>query len=284
MVMRIPATETRSLEQIREHYNIEKELSNRLRSASKSERRQLYRSVYDELYQRVSHHPLLERTAQEDAKADVVAGQIGLLKRFLNPRVVFLELGAGDCALSLEVSKYVNKVYAVEVSEVIATNGMNRPQNFELIISDGCTIPVPDNSVDVAFSYSLMEHLHPEDAVEQLEHLYNALAPGGVYVCVTPNRLSGPTDISGYFDDVATGFHLKEYTITELSSLLKKVGFRSTSITARVKGLALMLSTFPFTCAEAVLERLPRSWGTRIAHQSLCSRLLNIRMVATKGK
>ena len=39
-----------------------------------------------------------------------------------------------------------------------------------------------------------------------LANLYRALKPGAVYVCITPNRLSGPHDISLYFDSVATGF------------------------------------------------------------------------------
>ena len=70
-----------------------------------------------------------------------------------------------------------------------------------------------------------MEHLHPDDAFEQLENIYRALTPGGVYICVTPNRLSGPHDISSLYDEVATGFHLKEYSISELHSLFRRVGF-----------------------------------------------------------
>ena len=63
-----------------------------------------------------------------------------------------------------------------------------------------------------------MEHLHPDDALEQLQNIYSALVPGGIYLCITPNRLSGPQDVSRDFDMVATGFHLKEYTISELSN------------------------------------------------------------------
>ena len=74
-----------------------------------------------------------------------------------------------------------------------------------------------------------MEHLHPDDAVDQLKNIYNALVNGGKYICITPNRLTGPHDISKYFDNVATGFHLKEYTVTELSGLFREVGFSDCS-------------------------------------------------------
>jgi SAM-dependent methyltransferase len=52
-----------------------------------------------------------------------------------------------------------------------------------------------------------MEHLHPDDASEQLANVYRALKPGGVYCCVTPNRISGLHDIPVYFDTVSQGLH-----------------------------------------------------------------------------
>jgi SAM-dependent methyltransferase len=116
-------------------------------------------------------------------------------------------------------------VYALDVSaEITRTDTL--PANFSLILSDGTTIDVPPDSITVAYSNQLMEHLHPDDALEQLSNIYRALAPGGIYICVTPNRLTGPHDISRHFDPVATCLHLKEYTNTELMALLRRVGFR----------------------------------------------------------
>jgi hypothetical protein len=51
----------RTAEQIREHYEIEKQLASRLRMAGKAERRTLYAALYDELYRRVPHHPQLTK-------------------------------------------------------------------------------------------------------------------------------------------------------------------------------------------------------------------------------
>jgi predicted SAM-dependent methyltransferase len=91
------------------------------------------------------------------------------------------------------------------------------------------SIPVEAGSVNVIYSDQLMEHLHPEDAIEQLQNIYNALAPGGVYICHTPNQLSGSHDVSGCYDEIATGFHLHEYLVTELYALFKKIGFSQIS-------------------------------------------------------
>lgn len=215
----------RTPEQRREHYEIERALADRLRYASKEERKELYASVYNELFQRVAHHPQL-LLKQDAARRDrIVADQLRLLRPFLKPGQTFLEIGAGDCRLSFAVARLVRQVYAVDVSQEIVRSH-EVPENFALILSDGTSVPVPPESVDLAYSNQLMEHLHPEDAVAQLQQIYAALAPGGRYLCITPNRLSGPHDVSRFFDEEATCLHLKEYTSGELADLMRSAGFR----------------------------------------------------------
>lgn len=211
---------SRTLAQIREHYEIEKELANKLRNSLREERKSLYGTLYDELFQRVPLHPQLTQKQSAQDMLKEAKHQLSFLRRFLEKEAIFLEIGPGDCALSFAVADRVKKVYGTDVSAEITKN-LECPRNFELILSDGSSIPLPANSVNVVYSNQLMEHLHPDDAVEQLTHIYRVLAKQGKYVCVTPNRLSGPHDVSGYFDKVATGFHLKEYTHRDLSDLFK---------------------------------------------------------------
>src|SRR6185503_12322595 len=196
-------------EQIRRHYLVEKELAAQLRAATKEDRRQLYTSLYDELFRRVPDHPQISLKHQASSQRSL-NHRLTLLRRHLHPGVTYLEIGPGDCSLAIAVAKLVRKVYAVDVSNEI-TREVQLPDNFELVISDGSSIPAPPGSVDVAYSDQVMEHLHPDDAMDQLRNVYESLAPGGLYICITPNRLSGPHDVSQYFEDVATGFHLKEY-------------------------------------------------------------------------
>ena len=281
MPLRIPQDEPRTLEQLREHYLIEKQLADRLRASSREQRRHLYTDLYDDLYERVPLHPQLRRKADSKAQATAVSEKMRLLRPFLRPGSTFLEAGPGDCALSLEAAKFVKKVYAVDVSERI-TEGFTAPSNFELIISDGCSIPVPDKTVNVAYSNQLIEHLHPDDALEQLRNIYDALTSGGVYICVTPNRLFGPHDISKYFDEVAKGFHLKEYTITELAKMFRAVGFAKVQALIVVGGVYRLVPVFPLLWIEAVLAGLPRSFNKPMLHRAPFRTLLEIRLVATK--
>jgi hypothetical protein len=138
MPVRIPKDEKRTLEQLREHYEIERELAARLRRAPREERRRLYGPLYDELFRRVPLHPQLTEKGDPGARAADVARQMKFLRRFLRPDSVFLEIGAGDCGLSLEVAKHAKRVFAVDVSAEIS-GGQGCP--LELIV-DG-SVPVP---------------------------------------------------------------------------------------------------------------------------------------------
>jgi len=274
--------ENRTIEQLREHYEIEKDLADRLRRASREERRSLYSSLYDEMYKRVPLHPQRTRKSSPQKTELVVSAKMKLIKHFLRKDITFLEVGPGDCAVSFEVAKFVRQVYAVDVCAEITKTSLTRPPNFQLVLSDGTSIPLPPNSVDVAYSDQLMEHLHPDDAPVQLENIYRALIPGGVYLCITPNRLNGPHDISVYFDEVATGFHLKEYTTLELSRLFRKVGFSRVRAYIWVKGRHVSLPPFPIVLFERLLEILPSALGKTIARMRPFELLLGIQLVGIK--
>ena len=280
-IKEISREETRTIDQITEHYEIEKELANKLRIASNEERKELYKALYDELFERVPHHSQLAKKQNKELQKKTVSRQIAYLAKYLNPDFIFIELGAGDCALSFEVSKYVKKVYAIDVSEKI-TSSSNRPKNFELILSDGISVDVPAERVDVAYSSHLMEHLHPDDALEQLQNIYRALVPGGIYMCSTPHRFMGPADISGYFDEVATGFHLKEYTYKELNKLFKSVGFKKVKSFNYVKGLRFKLPITLVIFFELLLSPFPRSLRKIISKKPLIKHILLIQLIATK--
>jgi SAM-dependent methyltransferase len=216
---------SRTPERIRRHYEVERELADRLRSAPPNERRQLYARVYDELFRRVPDHPLLAGDTEAE-RAAAVRRQLRIVAPLLTRSTRFLELGAGDCALSEAVARSVADVVALEVSEEIV-GARSLPRNVHVVISDGFTVPLDGESIDLAFSHQLMEHLHPEDAVDQLREIHRVLRSGGCYVCLTPHPLSGPHDVSKYFDHVATGLHLKEYTLRELEKVGREAGFTS---------------------------------------------------------
>ena len=282
-LLRTPvANETRSPEELYEHYLVERDLADQLRHSTRAQRSTLYTAVYNDLFRRLPNHPQLTGVTSAAMTQRIIGGKMRLLSHFLHPETVFLEIGAGDCRLPIEVAQHVRKVYAVDVSAEV-NRGIVPPPNFELILSNGTDIPLPPETVDVAFSFQVMEHIHPEDAMEQLRDIHRILKPGGVYMCVTPNRLSGPHDISMYFDREATGFHLKEYTVSELIDLFRSVGFEKSFAYAGGRGKFWSLPAAPIRAFESMLSALP--WRARTSLGALpgFKHLLLAAVIGEKG-
>lgn len=273
--------DNRSQSRIKYHYQTEKMLAQKLRQATSNERTKLYAEVYDELFSKVLDHPQLIDKVNVSVKSRNVLSKLSIIRPSLNKDTIFMELGAGDCSLSLEVAKYVKKVIAVDVSKIV-TSLDDQTDNFELIITDGRNINVEPESVDVVYSNQLMEHLHPDDAKEQLNNVYKALKTGGRYICITPHSFSGPHDVSKYFDDIATGFHLKEYSYAELTALFKQVGFsRFLAVVGKGKiYLKLPLNLLLFI--ETLLGWLPKRLRKAFSKTALMHLILGIKIIATK--
>jgi len=257
---------TRTREQLLNHYQVEKELADKLRKAHPLERPALYGSLYDELFRRVPDHPRLTRRDTEQESRRAVTARLGFLKGLLNKDTVFLEIAPGDCRLAFAVAEQVAKVYAVDISD--QSGGAQRPANFELVVYDGCRLDFPEKTADVAFSYQFIEHLHPEDMPGHFAMVHRLLKPGGVYVFDTPHRYSGPHDISREFSTIPEGFHLKEWTNRELMLVAQQAGF------SHAKPGLLKLARLggalwaPYLMAERCLEFVPHR-----LRRKLCRRL-----------
>jgi SAM-dependent methyltransferase len=252
-------------EQLREHYEVERELADRLRRASKEERRALYGVVYAERSARIPHHPLVAAAADPEARARAVEPQARLIRRFVGPRDSFLEIGAGDAAVTLAVAPHVARATAVDVTDALApTHG---PDGFEFVAFDGFELPLPRGGVDFVYSNDVVEHLHPDDLDDHLRGVLRVLRAGGRYLCVTPNRLSGPHDVSRHFAETPQGFHLREYTLGELADRFTAAGFREAATLTSVAGYAVdrVPGLHVARAAEAVLERLPHRARRRAA-------------------
>lgn len=246
----IPPEETRTVDQLREQLKVERELGERLRTAGDT--RGLYSAAYDEFLRRVPHHPAA-RKSDPAAPSELVGLQLRLLEPFLTSRTRFLEVGGGDCALPLALSRRLPRVIAIEAATDVA-EGVPPAGNLEILVSDTPPYPLPDSSVDLAFSCHFIEHLRADDALLHLQEMRRLLAEGGHYVCVTPNRLWGPHDVSRYFSDVPVGLHLREYSHNELLGLFQEAGFRQCRVITRVGGSGSWLPHLGYRLLEGLME------------------------------
>ena len=269
----------RTPEQLKHHYEVEKALAARLRTAGPDERPRLYSWVYEELYRQVADHPLSHRS-EEEVRADA-AVQMAFLRRFLKPGIAMVELGPGDCALAFQAARHVSRVVGVDVMEN-CTPHVPRPENFEMVVCDGIHLPLPDASFQLAYSNQVVEHLHPDDVLEQTRSVYRMLEPGGIYACATPSRITGPHDVSGAFDDVATCLHLKEYATGELSRVFRRAGFSRIVPYGGLRGRYAPFPLFVASIWEAAVGALPHRAGRAIAHVPPFRMIEGIRLVGIK--
>jgi SAM-dependent methyltransferase len=247
--------DTRSAEQITEHYLLERTLAARLRDAPAEMRSTLYGELYGELYARLPHHPRY-RQRRDDS---LIGKQAAVLRKLVPADARLLEVGASDCSVSLAMADHCREVIAVDVTEPAAITE-RAPANFRFELTDGIAMPFASNSIDFVYSHQLMEHLHPEDAERQLAEIHRVLRPGGCYLCITPSRLTGPHDVSRFFKDEAQGFHLKEYTYQDFDRLFGGIGFgKMRACITRGRHYAGSMPLKPMILLERIYVLLPRS-------------------------
>jgi SAM-dependent methyltransferase len=241
--------DTRTAESLMAHYELERRLADRLRGSSRDERAWLYTDVYSELFASLPDHP--QNTPTAGPRSERIAKEVRLLRPLLTPDSVYLELGCGDAALPFALAGLVGRAIALDITDVLV-DFASAPPNFEFLKTPGIEIALPDNSVDVVYSNQLMEHLHVDDVAGQLREIIRVLKPGGKYLCITPSRVTGPHDVSIFFDETATGFHLREYDYGSIREIFLDAGFNRVSFLVVVGGRRL--ATPPYAALRA-LER-----------------------------
>ena len=83
-------------------------------------------------------------------------------------------------------------------------------------------LPFDDNSIDIVYSKSFIEHLHyPE---RYLEEAYRVLKPNGIFLTLTPDWQS---NYKIFFDDFT---HRTPFTTVALSDAYKMYGFKDINV------------------------------------------------------
>jgi SAM-dependent methyltransferase len=267
--------DSRTPERLIAHYELERRLADRLRAGSQGERSGLYGEVYSKLFDSLPDHPQKISSALPVRR---VADRMRLLVPLLKPDAVYLEVGCGNAALPFAIAGLAGEVLGLDVTDALI-DFTAAPSNFRFVKTEGVEIPLADSSVDLAHSDQLMEHLHTEDAEPQLREINRILKPGGQYLCATPSRVTGPHDISVFFDEVATGFHMREYDYRSLRDLLLKTGFSRVRFPLVFRGFRL--ATPPYRVLRGIelgLQAAP----ARLRRGRLAGILMGVTALATK--
>jgi SAM-dependent methyltransferase len=274
-------------ERIIAHYELERRLAMGLRTASKAEREQgLYTQLYDTLLGELDDHPRKRPVTKRglERRERYVKRQVRMILERTPKDSIFVEMGGGDCDVALRVAPHVAQSIAIDVTDELLPPDAAAP-NFQFIKTAGIAVPLPDASVDFVYSNQVMEHLHPEDAVEQVREILRILKPGGQYLCRTPNKTSGPHDVSRYFDVVAAGTHMKEYSYSDIASIFAKSGFTNVRIILAARAFALVVIPPALAFAiEDLFGRVPRRLHTSICRNPAVRALLGVTIIGEKPR
>jgi SAM-dependent methyltransferase len=268
-----PATWPAPSDRAREHWLIEQELREELLRARPEDRPSAYKEVYERLYREVPWHEANTRSEAEDESYEDL--WFRLYRPLMKDGDVLVDLGCGRGSLLRRFAGSLERCIGIDVADaMIDLSRSGGAENVEFVAGSVVTPPLAPESADVVVSRQVMEHLHPDDVPGHLRAVRRLLRPGGRFLIETPSRLTGPWDISRRFTEAATGFHLREYTIGELTTLLRDAGFRrvrSPAVPSRVLVRLGPLRSRAYVPGrlkgglEKVLERLPQSRRRAIA-------------------
>jgi len=122
-----------------------------------------------------------ERNAQSRA---VIIDKI--VVKYVLPEFTVLDYGCGPGFLAAAVSKRVAKVLACDIADGVLACAeiLNAAPNIEYrIIPESGTIPVKDASVNLIYSFAVVQHVTDEVFVKILREWRRILKPNGKVVC-----------------------------------------------------------------------------------------------------
>ena len=169
-----------------------------------------------------------------------------------------LDVGCGDGLYTSLFCRNDNNVVGIDLQKLVDPNEID----FKFIEGDALNMPFPDNSFDVVSSFDVIEHLSDDRLF--LKECCRVLKKSGRLILGTPNRhrisffilsMLGkkpkfPRNLGRH---LALGdiIHLREYTVKEITSLLKDCGFR-------IREVRLLWLGFSFGKLEVGIRNFPK--------------------------
>jgi SAM-dependent methyltransferase len=211
----------------RPQFELERALRRRVLDSTRDERARITSQVYAELFDAFPDHSVfLETEAERDAFGRRCAAMI---RPLADDGQRVLEVGCGRGDVLLELARTGLRCWGIEPSRHMLDLGRTTPGDglppVQLAQGTADRLEFDDASFDLVFSQQVLEHLHPEDVPRHFREAWRVLRPGGRLAVETPNRRTGPQDISRGFVREAEGLHLKEWSVGELIEQFRAAGF-----------------------------------------------------------
>ena len=190
------------------------------------ERERLFREGYNEITKILE---IYNPGGGETHYTDVVVSMIK--KRLIKGSKVFdLGCASGNLLYELAINGY--EIEGIDVSDDL----IEKAKDKLLLLSKSNSVSQadimsydPKSLFDCIVMDNVIEHFHPDSIDAILQKCYKMLKKEGYLIILTPHKFSGPHDISKYFlplGSKAKGFHLKEFSFTDLHMHIKRANFQ----------------------------------------------------------
>ncbi len=273
-----------------DYKKLEFEYAKLLRESDTEERRKLY----SEAYSAVSKLAIKRFTSKSPEKRTAGTSKklVYLLSKMATKNDRVLEVGCGRGYTCLGLAPYVNSIVGVDVSEpsIKEARGIlfqHKIKNAEIKQCSAFELydHFSNNEFTLCVSIDMFEHLHPEDAKEHLQQVFNVLKPGGKYIVIVPNRLNGPHDITKEeFPDAcaALGFHLNESTYREMKNIMKSIGFNKFRRLYSLKFHNKYIKPLILPCEINFIAEILYSMLPNVLCPNIFDKLMTIKLIAYK--
>lgn len=210
-----------SEEMILRHWELEKELTQKLLNSTPENRFEVFEECYSKLY---SELQWLNEYVKKNVQNSALEREFQIWLRLIgapSDQKIY-EIGSGKAEL---ISFLARNGYSCVATEITRERGQKYSgENISWRNSDGVHLGTFERqeSYDVVISDQVIEHIHPDDTQEHFAGVHEILKPKGKYIFRVPHRLTGPHDVSKVFKcNKALGMHLREMTFYEIKKLVE---------------------------------------------------------------
>jgi len=124
---------------------------------------------------------------RESGKRDYIKyiSMDSLISERMTPHTILLDIGCGSGRMTEFMAEDFYETIGIDISREMINQARERLEditNVKFIESDGENIPLPNESIGMAFSYLVFQHMKTREMVESnFREVYRILKPGGLF-------------------------------------------------------------------------------------------------------